>query len=150
MIFDDFSVFFQCPTISLQTFFLEQRHFFFSDRKLEATDSPETQIFNCNTPKIKWESCLLGCLYLPTNLELHFFLLQYKTSTTPHCHGFFCLKITIHFFLIQNKLFLTCILRKDRFYANPMIRRCSYLGRVSEVDSTIASNSNSKAYVTCE
>lgn len=58
--------------------------------------------------------------------------------------------MTIHFFLIQSKLFPTCILRKDRFYANPVIRRCSYLGRVSEVDSTIASNSNSKAYVTCE
>lgn len=70
---------------------------------------------------------------------------------TPHYHSFlFPVHICISPHLHLQKLFPTCILRKDRFYANPMIRRCRYLGWVSEVDSTVAANSNCEANVTCE
>lgn len=40
----------------------------------------------------------------------------------------------------------TCILRKEWLYSNTMVRRRSYLHRISEVDSTVVSNSNSKTY----
>lgn len=99
--------------------------------------------------EIRMKSCLDSCLHLPTVLELHLFLLWYKTCTAPHYHSFSIWSL-LFIFKWYKRRFPTCILRKDRLYANPMIRRCKYLGRVSEVDATIASNSNSKAYVTCE
>lgn len=70
---------------------------------------------------------------------------------TPHNQDFlFQVDICISLHLHLQKLFPTCILRKDRFYANPMIRWCRYLGWISEVDSTVTANSNCEANVTCE
>lgn len=73
---------------------------------------------------------------IPITPHYHSFLFQVHTCISPHLH--------------LQKRFPTCILGKDRFYANPMIRWCRCLGRISEVDSTVAADSNCEADVTCE
>lgn len=108
------------------------------------------------------EACLAARHHVLRNLELHLLLLQYRL---PHYHSFLFKHHATHrsfseFQFVFNKVkhhpphkqkfFPTRIFRKDRFYANTVIRRCSYLGRISEVDSTVAADSNCKAYVTCE
>lgn len=114
------------------------------------------------SPQTTWKPCRCKCkvgmekLFICTSsftMKLRVTLTPFRVQLplTPHYHSFlFQVDICISLHLHLQKLFPTCILRKDRFYANPMIRWCHYLGWISEVDSTVAADSNSEANVICE
>lgn len=132
---------------------MEQREIFFFQWE-EAWSNSLSKQRECSADlslRLEWKSCLFAHLPLPWNLGVTLTPFAVQIPTTPHYYSFlFQVDICISSHLHLHKLFPTCVLRKDRFYANPMIRWRQYLGWISEVDSTVAADCNCEADVTCE